>query len=92
VKKENKAAPKPNLVVKFRGLLPMYVEMYAKSLGAQYENHEVCGIGWKAKINYRKVRVGSLELTETEMRFEGDEEAANDFLTKFRAISLRNWG
>lgn len=70
----------------------MFVEMYTKSVGSQYRNDEIIGDGWKAKVNYRKASVGSLELTETEMRFEGDEQAANEFLTKFRAISLRNWG
>jgi hypothetical protein len=70
----------------------MFVEMYTKSLGAHYRNDEISGEGWKAKVIYRKTLVGSLELTETEMRFEGDEQAANEFLTKFRAISLRNWG
>lgn len=70
----------------------MFVELYAKSLGAQYENGKMSGEGWTAKVHYRKVRIGSLELTETEMMFEGDTERANDFLTNFRAISLRNWG
>jgi len=70
----------------------MFVELYAKSLGAQYDNGEMFGERWNAKVIFRKVRIGSLELTESEMRFEGDEEPINDFLTKFRAISLRNWG
>ncbi len=70
----------------------MFVELYAKSLGAQYDNGEMFGEGWNAEVIFRKVRIGSLELTESEMRFEGDEESINDFLTKFRAISLRNWG
>jgi hypothetical protein len=70
----------------------MFVEMYSKNLGAQYRNDEIIGNGWKAKVIYRKAFVGSLELTETEMRFEGDEQAANEFLTNFRAVSLRNWG
>ncbi len=80
------------LVAKFRGLLPMFVELYAKSLGAQYIDGKMSGEGWNAKVLYGKVRIGSLELTETEMAFEGDEEAIDAFLTKFRAISLRNWG
>ena len=70
----------------------MFVELYAKSLGAQYQDGKMSGEGWTAKVLYRKVRIGSLELTETEMTFEGDTQRAVDFLTKFRAISLRNWG
>lgn len=70
----------------------MFVESYAKTLGAQYEDGEMSGEGWRAKVLYRKVRIGSIELTETEMRFDGDEQRVNDFLSKFRAISLRNWG
>jgi hypothetical protein len=70
----------------------MFVESYAKSLGAQYVDGEISGEGWTAKVLYRKVRIGSIELTETEMRFEGDEQRVNDFLSRFRAISLRNWG
>jgi hypothetical protein len=80
------------LVARFRGLLPMFVEMYAKSLGVRYEDGEMSGEGWRAKVIYRKVRVGSIELTETEMTFEGDSSKVDDFLAKFRAISLRNWG
>ncbi len=45
-----------------------------------------------AEVTYSKVRVGSIALTETEFTFEGDPSKINDFLTKFRAISLRNWG
>jgi hypothetical protein len=70
----------------------MFVELYAKSLGAQYEDGKMSGEGWTAKILYRKVRIGSLELTETEMTFGGNTQRVNDFFTKFRAISLRNWG
>jgi hypothetical protein len=80
------------IVAKFRGLLPMFVEQYAKSLGARYEDGEMSGQGWRAKATYRKVRVGSIALTETEMTFEGDLNEIDDFLAKFRAISLRNWG
>jgi hypothetical protein len=70
----------------------MFVKLYAKSLGAQYEDGEISGEGWRAKVLYRKVRIGSIELTEAEMTFEGNAQRVNDFLTKFRAISLRNWG
>ncbi|MGA3295922.1 MAG: hypothetical protein ABSD41_00560 [Candidatus Bathyarchaeia archaeon] len=80
------------IVAKFRGLLPMFVELYAKNLGARYEDGEMSGEGWRAKVTYRKVRIGSIALTETEMTFEGDPSKVDDFLTKFRAISLRNWG
>jgi len=79
-------------VAKFRGLLPMFVELYAKSLGVRYEGGEMFSEGWRAKVTYRKVRVGSIALTETEMTFEGDPSKVDDFLAKFRAISLRNWG
>jgi len=80
------------LTAKFRGLLPMFVELYARSLGARYDDGRMSGDGWEATVTYGKVRIGSLELTEAEMTFEGDEEAINAFLAKFRAISLRNWG
>jgi len=70
----------------------MFVELYARSLGARYDDGEMSGEGWRAKVTYRKVRIGSLALTETEMAFEGDVIKVNDFLAKFRAISLRNWG
>ena len=70
----------------------MFVELYVKRLGARYEDGEITGDRWRAKVLYRKVRIGSLELTEAEMTFEGDTQRVNDFLTKFRAISLRNWG
>jgi len=80
------------VVAKFRGLLPTFVELYAKSLGAQYEDSNMAAEGWSAKVLYRKIRIGSLELTETEMTFVGEIERINDFLAKFRAISLRNWG
>jgi hypothetical protein len=70
----------------------MFVESYAKSLGAHYRDGEMSGEGWRAQVLYQKVRIGSIELTETEMRFEGDSERINDFLNKFRAISVRNWG
>ena len=70
----------------------MFVELYAKDVGARYEHDQMSGEGWRAKVIYRKIRIGSLELTEAEMTFEGDTEKVNDFLTKFRAISLRNWG
>ena len=70
----------------------MFVELYVKSLGARYQDGEITGDRWRAKVLYRKIRIGSLELTEAEMTFEGDPQRVNDFLTKFRAISLRNWG
>jgi hypothetical protein len=92
VNREAEASTGSGLVAKFRGLLPMFVELYARSLGARYEDNEMAGEGWRAKVTYRKVRIGSIALTETEMTFEGDLSKANDFLAKFRAISLRNWG
>jgi len=70
----------------------MFVELYAKSLGAHYDDGRMSGDGWEAVVAYGKVRIGSLELTEAEIAFEGDEDAINTFLAKFRAISLRNWG
>lgn len=82
----------PIIVAKFRGLLPMFVELYAKSLGARYEEDEMSAEGWRAKVTYSKVRIGSIALTETEFKFEGDPSKISDFLAKFRAISLRNWG
>jgi hypothetical protein len=80
------------IVARFRGLLPMFVELYVKTLGAQYTDGEIIGEGWRGNVIYRKIRIGSLELTEAEMTFQGDEQRINAFLTKFRAISLRNWG
>jgi len=50
------------------------------------------GEGWRAQMKYRKVRVGSLELTELEMRFEGDEDAIGKFLSRFRTKVARNAG
>ena len=92
VDSEAEASSGSRIVARFRGLLPMFVELYAKSLGVRYEDGEIFGEGWRAKVTYRKVRVGSIELTETEMAFEGEPSQVNDFLAKFRAISLRNWG
>jgi hypothetical protein len=89
---EAEASSSSRIVAKFRGLLPMFVELYAKSLGVRYEDGEMFGEGWRAKVTYRKVRIGSITLTETEMTFEGDPSKVDDFLAKFRAISLRNWG
>jgi len=68
------------------------VELYAESLGARIADGQMVGEKWKANMNYRKVRVGSLELTELEMRFDGDEEAIRDFLSRFRAKVQRNAG
>lgn len=92
VNPEAEASSDSRIVARFRGLLPMFVELYAKSLGVRYEEGEMSAEGWRAKVTYSKVRVGSIALTETEFTFEGDPSKINDFLTKFRAISLRNWG
>jgi hypothetical protein len=89
---ETKSSSSSKLEARFRGLLPMFVESYAKILGAQYADGMMSAEGWRAKVLYRKVRIGSIELTETEMRFDGDEQRIKDFLDKFRAVSLRNWG
>ena len=83
---------KTKIIARFRGLLPMFVELYMKSLGAQYEDGVISGEGWRGTVLYRKIPIGSLELTEAEITFEGDALRINEFLTKFRAISLRNWG
>ena len=70
----------------------MFVELYVKSLGGRYEDGKISGEGWRGQVLYRKVPIGSLELTEAEMTFEGEAQKIEDFLTRFRAISLRNWG
>lgn len=69
----------------------MFVELYVKSLGARYDDGVISAEGWRGNVVYQKIRIGSLELTEAEMTFDGDERKINEFLTKFRAISLRNW-
>ncbi len=80
------------MVATFRGIIPSFVELYAESLGARVRDGEIVGDGWMAEMKYRKVRVGSLELTELEMRFDGDKRAISDFLNRFRAKVLRNAG
>jgi len=70
----------------------LFVELYAQALGARVTNGEMVGEGWRAQMKYRKVRVGSLELTELEMRFEGDEDAIGKFLSRFRTKVARNAG
>ncbi len=79
-------------VATFRGIIPSFVELYAQSLGAHVTDGEMVGDGWKAEMKYRKVRVGSLELTELEMRFDGDEDAIRKFLSRFRTKVARNAG
>jgi hypothetical protein len=69
----------------------MFVELYVKNLGGRYLDGVISGEGWKGNVVYQKIRIGSLELTEAEMTFDGDEQKINEFLAKFRAISLRNW-
>lgn len=66
--------------------------MYAKSLGPRVSDSEMVGDRWKAQMRYRKVRVGSLELSELEMQFGGDEDAIRSFLALFRTKVQRNAG
>jgi len=76
----------------FRGIIPLFVKLYAESLGAKVRAGSMAGRGWQADVEFRKVRLGSLELTEAKISFEGDAEAIGEFLTKFRAKALRNAG
>jgi len=79
-------------VATFRGIIPFFAKLYAESLGAQVADGDIVGEGWRAKVKFRKVRIGSLELTEAEMSFDGDIDAIQEFLAKFRAKALRNAG
>ena len=80
------------IVATFRGIIPFFIRLYAESLGVQVANGDMLGKGWRARVRLRKVRVGSLKLTEAEILFDGDLDAIQDFLTKFRARALRNAG
>ena len=44
----------------------------------------------KARMRYRKVWAGALELTDLEMQFRGDEDAIMDFLALFRAKAKKS--
>lgn len=79
-------------VVKFRGIIPFFVDLYAESLGGRVSNGEIVGDGWTAEVTYRKVPLGPLELTETELSFEGEPDAISSFLNQFRAKVMRNAG
>lgn len=86
------AGEKAVLVARFRGIIPWFVEWYAQNLGARFVDGKMVGNGWRAEVKYHKVQVGSLELTEAEMLFEGDEDAIRNFLSRFRAKVERNAG
>ena len=79
------------LLATCRGIIPSFVEIYAKSLGAQYEDGEISGEGWRAKGLYRKVRIGSLELTEAEMTFEEDAQSQR-FLNQIQSHIVEELG
>lgn len=60
------------LVATFRGIIPSFVEMCAKSLGARVTDSELVGDRWKGQDEVQEGAGGSLELTELELQFDAD--------------------
>ncbi len=84
----------PTIIHEMRGIPYFLLKEYLQELGgALIAEDTVEGDGWTARLERMEpFRLGSLEVGQTRLTLELREEAADDFLERFRLKTLRAGG
>ncbi|WP_416840457.1 hypothetical protein [Haloferax sp. DFSO52] len=78
----------------FRGISTRLVIQYLEGLGGEAESESrVVGPDWSVDIETEPVTItSSIQLTEVQLRFEGDEETLDELIDTFAQKAMRAGG
>jgi len=79
------------LVREMRGIPYFLLKAYLQELGGELRAEDwVCGAGWSVRLERMSpFRLGSLEVGQTRLTMELQDEVAEDFLARFALKTLR---
>ncbi|WP_410766547.1 hypothetical protein [Haloferax sp. DFSO60] len=78
----------------FRGISTRLAIHYLENLGGTAENeHRVVGSDWSVELTTEPVSITkSIQLTEVQLTFEGDEETLDSLIDEFAQKAMRAGG
>ena len=78
----------------FRGISKRLVVQYLEGLGGEAEgDSRVVGDGWTVDIDTEPVTItSSIQLTEVQLTFEGDDETLDELVDTFAQKAMRAGG
>ena len=79
------------IVREMRGIPYLLLKEYLQELGGTLEGEDlICGAGWTVQLERMEpFRLGSLEVGQTRLTMELNDEVAEDFLARFAMKTLR---